>query len=100
MSTLALRRGFTRPFRLSDDGVCALLVVRAGLRLREELSLSPPAAQGFDELAVGDEALARESRSGALRLQRLAVRVHHIQVTDNARAIAISKQSPMASGCG
>src|SRR5439155_19131653 len=46
----------------------------------------------LDKLNGVDQALARELRVGALGLKRLAAGVHHLEITDDAGAIAVGGQ--------
>ena len=64
--------------RISFPGGC--LRVRIGFGVCEELLVTPPAAEGFDEMSGGDEALAAELGAGALGLERFSAGVHDLEV--------------------
>src|SRR5258708_39095113 len=55
----------------------------------EELLFGPAAAEGFDELNGGGEALAGQLGAGALGLQGFAVGVDDFEVANDAGAVAI-----------
>src|SRR5258708_4552210 len=66
--------------------------IRPRTRPRGELNLRPAAAKRLDELDGGDQPLAGQLGVAALGLQRLAIRVHHLEIADDARAVAFASQ--------
>src|SRR5436309_2609653 len=58
----------------------------------ENLLFGPAPAKGFDELNGRNQALAGKLRVGALGLKRFAAGIHHFEVTDDTRTIAVGSQ--------
>src|SRR5437879_6263108 len=60
----------------------------------------PAAAEGLDKLNRRNQTLARELGIGALGLQRVAARVHHLKITHDAGAITIRSEIGGATRVG
>src|SRR2546426_731115 len=79
----------------SDSGVIRAVRSPFGFRARQR-SLSrvvlPSAAEGFDQLHGGDQALSGELGVGALGLKRVAAGVHDFEITHDTGAIAVGGQ--------
>ncbi len=68
--------------------------------LGEEFFGFPAAAEGFDELDGGDEALAGELGFGALGVQGVAAGIDDFEVADDAGGVAVGGEVGGAAGMG
>lgn len=82
-----------QPFEHPPDSTCSRRIRHPAVlrfRGRDEQLPVPTAAERLDKLHGGDQALAGELGVGALGGERVTVRIHHVDVADDAGAVAVT----------